>query len=309
MVAPPTTGPYRCPMDVVVAGSSGLLGSALTDHLVRRGHRVRRLVRRPARTGDEISWTDPDLDLGGVDAVVNLGGAGLGDRRWTAGYRRVILSSRTGPTNQLATTLAQTPDGPRVLLQGSAVGFYGDRGNEVLTESSAPGDGFLADVVQQWEAATRPAEDAGIRVVHLRTGIVMSRRGGSFGRLLPLLRLGLGGPLGDGRHVWSWITLVDHVRAIEHLLTSSVSGPVNLTAPHPTPQREIVREIGRVLHRPAVLPVPRPVLRAVLGPFADDICSSQRALPSVLASDGFEHVHPDLPRAAAWVTGRPARPR
>lgn len=296
-------------MDVVVAGSSGLLGSALTDHLVRRGHRARRLVRRPARTGDEISWTTPDLDLGGVDAVVNLGGAGLGDRRWTAGYRRVILSSRTGPTNQLATMLAQTPNGPRVLLQGSAVGYYGDRGDEVLTESSARGDGFLADVVQQWEAATQPAEDAGVRVVHLRTGIVMSRRGGSFGRLLPLLRLGLGGPLGDGRQVWSWITLVDHVRAVEHLLTSSISGAVNLTAPHPAPQREIVREIAGVLHRPAVLPVPRLVLRAVLGPFADDICSSQHALPEALAADGFEHVHPDLTRAAAWVTGRPARPR
>ena len=304
-----TTGPYRCAMDVVVAGSSGLIGSALTDHLVRRGHRVRRLVRRPARTGDEISWTTPDLDLRDVDAVVNLGGAGLGDRRWSAGYRRVILSSRTGPTNQLATTLAQTTDGPRVLLQGSAVGYYGDRGDEILTESSARGDGFLADVVQQWEAATRPAEDAGIRVAHLRTGIVMSRRGGSFGRLLPLLRLGRGGPLGDGRQVWSWITLVDHVRAVEHLLTSSVSGPVNLTAPHPAPQREIVREIARVLHRPAVLSVPRAALRAVLGPFADDICSSQHALPAVLAADGFEHVHHDLTRAAAWVTGKPARPR
>jgi uncharacterized protein (TIGR01777 family) len=300
-------------MRVAVAGSSGLLGSALVGHLTRRGHVVRRLVRRPAQAPDEISWDtegrlDPD-DLRGFDAVVNLGGAGLGDRRWTTSYRRTILRSRTAPTGVLARALADADDGPRVLLQASAVGFYGDRGDEVLTEQSGPGEGFLAEVVQAWEAATAPAAGAGVRVAHLRTGIVMSRRGGSFGRLLPLLRLGVGGPLGDGRNVWPWISLLDHARAIEHLLTADVTGPVNLTAPQPAPQRDIIAEIARTLHRPALVRVPRFALRLVLGDFADDVLSSQRAMPRVLTESGFKHVHPDLPHAAAWVTGRPARPR
>jgi hypothetical protein len=301
---------------VVVAGASGLLGSALVAHLTRRGHDVRRLVRRAAEAPDEIAWSaEGELDpaaLRGVDAVVNLGGAGLGDRRWTASYRSTILRSRTAPTGVLARALADMADlndGPRVFLQASAVGFYGDRGDEVLTEGSTPGEGFLAGVVQAWEAATAPAQEAGVRVAHLRSGIVMARHGGSFGRLLPLLRLGVGGPLGNGRNVWPWITLVDHARAIEHLLTADVSGPVNLTGPEPAPQREIIREIARALHRPAVVRVPRFALRLVLGAFADDVLSSQHALPQVLMDSGFEHVHADLPQAAAWVTGRPVRPR
>ena len=206
-------------MRVVVAGSHGLIGSALVQHLQAGGHEVQRLVRRPARAADEISW-DPGEgrlyagDLAGAHAVVNLGGAGVGDRRWTEAYRRTILQSRTRPTALLARTLAEASDGPRVLLQGSAVGYYGDRGDEVLTEASPRGEGFLADVVEAWEQSTTAAREAGIRVAHLRTGIVMSRSGGSFGRLLPLLRLGVGGPLGAGRNFWPWITLVDQVRAI-----------------------------------------------------------------------------------------------
>ena len=300
-------------MRVAIAGSSGLLGSALVAHLTRRGHDVRRLVRRATTAPDEIAWsTDGDLDpadLRGVDAVVNLGGAGLGDRRWTTRYRSTILRSRTAPTGVIARTLADMADGPRVFLQGSAVGFYGDRGDEVLTERSGPGDDFLAGVVQAWEAATAPAQEVGVRVAHMRSGIVMARKGGSFGRLLPLLRLGVGGPLGDGRNVWPWITLVDHARAIEHLLTADVSGPVNLTGPEPAPQREIIREIARTLHRPAVVRVPRFALRLVLGDFADDVLASQHAVPQVLVDSGFTHVHADLPHAAAWVTGRPIRPR
>ena len=304
-------------MHVVIAGSRGLIGSALRDHLAQCGHRVGRLVRGEPSCSRDIGW-DPaagrlDADrLRGVDAVVNLGGAGLGDRRWTPAYRRTILRSRTGPTALLARTLAELSgaDGaPTVFLQGSAVGFYGDRGDEVLTEASEPGEGFLVDVVRDWEAATRPAEDSGIRVAHLRTGIVMSRSGGSFGRLLPLLRLGLGGPLGAGNNFWSWITLTDQVRAIEHLLTADVAGPVNLTAPAPARQVEVVRAVARELRRPALVRVPRLALRTVLGEFADDVLSSQRALPTVLAASGFEHEHPDLPRAAQWLTARrPARP-
>lgn len=293
-------------MRVLVAGSSGLIGRALVAHLAGRGHRVERLVRRRPATSREIGWDpagrlDP-ADLRGFDAVVNLGGAGIGDRRWSAAYRRQILRSRTEPTALLARSLAQLPDGPRVLLQASAVGVYGDRGGEVLTEASAPGTGFLADVVRQWETATAPAERAGIRVAHLRTGILMSASGGSFGRLLPLLRLGLGGPLGDGHNVWSWITLPDHVRAVEHLLTSSLSGPVNLTGPAPAPQGEIVSAIAAAVRRPALLRVPRLALRVALGPFADDVLSSQHAVPAALLADGFSFDHPTLAEAVDWLT-------
>ena len=302
-------------MHVVLAGSHGMLGRALTAHLVEQGHRVTRLVRRPVVSPAEISW-DPGAgrleaaDLRGVDAVVNLGGAGIGDRRWTAAYKQRILTSRTVPTSLLARTLAdlasgagaEPAEGPRVLLQASAVGVYGDRGDEVLTERSAPGEGFLVDVVRAWEASTAAAEHAGVRVAHLRTGIVMSPDGGSFGRLLPLLRLGVGGPLGDGRNHWAWITLADHVRAVAHLLTSEVSGPVNLTGPDPARQRDVVRAVARELHRPALLAVPRFALRAAVGEFADDILSSQRAVPRVLLDDGFAFEHPDVPAAARWLT-------
>lgn len=308
-------------MHVVLAGSHGMIGRALTAHLTQQGHRVTRLVRRPVVSPAEISWDPPagrldPADLRGVDAVVNLGGAGIGDRRWTAAYKQRILTSRTVPTSLLARVLADLatgPDGdadrPRVLLQASAVGVYGDRGDEVLTEESAPGEGFLAGVVRAWEDATTPAEQAGVRVAHLRTGIVMSPAGGSFGRLLPLLRLGVGGPLGSGRNHWAWITLADHVGAVGHLLTSEVSGPVNLTGPEPAPQREIVRAVARELHRPAVLAVPRFALRAAVGGFADDILSSQRAVPRVLLADGFRFEQPDLASAARWLTRQARAPR
>jgi uncharacterized protein (TIGR01777 family) len=300
-------------MQVVIAGSHGFLGGALTSHLVARGHQVRRLVRRPIVSPVEISWEPDDgrldpADLVGVDAVVNLGGVGLGDHRWTSAYRRRIISSRTQPTRLLATTLGRMTDGPSVLLQASAVGIYGGRADEVLDETSEPGDGFLAEVVKAWESATEPARDR-VRVALMRTGIVLAPGGGALRRLLPLTRLGLAGPLGDGRNVWSWITLADHVRAVEHLLTSSVDGPVNLTAPEPATQREVVASIARHLHRPAVLQVPRFVLRAALGGFADDVLSSQRALPRVLLSDGFTFRYPDLESAAAWVTADRARRR
>lgn len=296
-------------MQIVVAGSHGLLGTALAEHLTARGHQVRRLVRGAAASPSDIVW-EPGAGridaeaLRGTDAVVNLGGAGLGAKRWDDAYRRTILRSRTGPTSLLARTLAELDDGPRVLLQGTAVGYYGDRGDEVLTEDSTYGHDFLAGVVQAWERATAPALEAGVRVAHLRTGIVMSRTGGSFGRLLPLLRLGLGGPLGTGDNYWAWITLVDHVRAVEHLLTAEVEGPVNLTAPAPARQGEIVRALAEALHRPAVLRVPRFALRVVLGEFARDVLASQRALPQVLVRTGFEHLHPDLASAAGWVTSR-----
>lgn len=296
-------------MHVVVAGSHGLIGSALVEHLLAGGHRVRRLVRGRAASPDEIPW-DPARDelspaaLEGADAVVNLGGAGVGDRRWTAAYRSTIVTSRTRPTALIARTVAGMSDGPRTILQGSAVGYYGDRGDEELTETAPGGSGFLADVVRAWEASTAPAEQAGVRVAHLRTGIVLSRSGGSLGRLLPLVRLGLGGALGPGDNLWPWITLADEVRAIEHLLGVDVAGPVNLVGPVPAPQAQVVRALASELRRPAVLRVPRLALRIALGPFADEILASQRVLPGVLHESGFTFTHRDLASAARWVTAR-----
>ena len=297
-------------MHVVLAGSHGLLGRALSARLAEGGHRVTRLVRRPVVSPAEISWDPPSgrldaVGLAGADAVVNLGGVGVGDRRWTRSRRQQILSSRTVPTSVLARAVAEAGTG--TLLQASAVGFYGDRGDEVLTEDSPSGDGFLAGVVRAWEEATRPARDAGVRVVHLRTGIVLSPRGGALGRLLPLLRLGLGGPLGSGRNTWPWITVEDHVRAMEHLLTSAVAGPVNMTGPAPAAQGDVVRAVARELRRPALVRVPRWALRLVLGGFADEVLASQHVLPTVLLGDGFEFRHADLDAAAAWLTSAEAR--
>jgi uncharacterized protein (TIGR01777 family) len=275
---------------------------------------VHRLVRREARSAREISW-DPSrggLDpaaLRGLDAVLNLGGAGLASRPWTSSYRDEILRSRTEPTVLLARTLASMPDGPRVLLQASAVGYYGDRGSEVLTETSARGTGFLADVVDAWEDAAGPAVDAGVRVVQLRTGsMALSRSGGgSSGLLLTAIRLGVGGPLGSGENTWSWITVPDHARAVHHLLESDVHGPVNLTAPVPARQRELIGALAAAVHRPALLRVPEPLLRLALRDVADDLLlSSQRALPTVLEASGFTWAHPTLADAAAWVAAQPS---
>lgn len=296
-------------MKVVIAGSNGLLGNALTAVLTERGWSVHRLVRRPAQSHSEISW-DPDagiLDptaLVGADAVVNLGGASLAHIPWTEAYRRTIVASRTVPTALLARTLASMDAPPPVWLQASAVGFYGDRGEEVLDETSAPGTGFLADLVQDWEAATAPADQAGVAVTHLRTGsVALSPQGGSSGLILRAIKLGVGGPLGPGDNVWSWITVPDHAAAMAHLLTAGVTGPVNLTAPNPATQREVVTTLARALHRPAVLRVPAWALRLVLRDMADELLlSGQRALPTVLSASGFSWRHPTVADAAAWLS-------
>ncbi|GAA3210266.1 TIGR01777 family oxidoreductase [Oerskovia jenensis] len=293
-------------MDIVVAGSHGLIGTELLERLRERGDTVRRLVRRPPQTAHEHFW-DPDEDaldpraLEGADAVVNFAGAGVGDHRWTTEYKRTILESRTRTTNLLARTLAHLDAPPPVFLQGTAVGYYGDRGAEVLTETSGPGRTFLARVVSEWEAATRPAQDAGVRVAHLRTGIVLSPDGGALSRMLPLLRLGVGGKLGSGAQYWSWITLRDHVSAVLHLLDTDVHGPVNLTGPAPATNAEVTRALAAALHRPAALPVPSVALKVVLGEFASDVLGSQRALPRVLEASGFTFEHQDLASAAEWV--------
>ncbi|MGL5817032.1 MAG: TIGR01777 family oxidoreductase [Phycicoccus sp.] len=291
---------------VAVTGSSGLIGSALVAALHEREDQVVRLVRRAPARPDEVRW-DPAsgaLDPGaldGVDAVVNLAGAGVGDRRWSPSYKHAVLASRVDSTRTVAVSIAATGR-PVRLVSGSAVGVYGDRGEERLIEASPPGSGFLVDVVRAWEAAAAPAVEAGAPVAFARTGLVMSPEGGAFGRLLRLARLGLAGPLGNGRQFWPWITLVDEVRALLHLLDHpDVTGPVNLVGAEPHRQAEVARAIGRTLGRPAVLPAPGIALRAVLGEFAGEILGGQRVVGEALIESGFVHEHADLDDACRWL--------
>ncbi len=296
-------------MKVAVTGASGLIGSALVPHLRGRGDEVVRLVRREPGQPDEVRW-DPAagkvdlLGLAGTEAVVHLAGAGVGDHRWTEKYKRQILDSRVDGTRTIARAMAALDPLPRVLVSGSAKDYYGERGDELLDEDASAGIGFFPDVVTAWERAADPARAAGIRVTHPRTGLVMSSQGGAFGRLLPLLRLGLAGPLGSGRQWWSWITLTDQVRALTFLLDEDVHGPVNLGSPRPMPQRELVAVVGRVAHRPTVLPAPAFALRIALGEFAGDILTSNRLVPRALTDAGFTFEHPDAETAAAWLLQR-----
>jgi uncharacterized protein (TIGR01777 family) len=293
---------------VAVTGASGLIGSALVPHLRARGDEVVTLVRRAPRAPGEVRW-DPqsgDVDLAGLagtEAVVHLSGAGVGDKRWTPEYKELIRSSRVDSTRTIATAMAALDPLPRVLVSGSAMGVYGDRGDEELTETSPPGTGYFPDVVTAWEAAAAPAVEAGIRVAYTRTSLVMSRHGGAFGRLVPLAKLGLAGPLGSGRQWWSWLTLQDDVRARAFVIDHEISGPVNFCSPQPLRQRDIAAALGRAAHRPAVLPAPAFVLRAVLGEFAGDILASDRLLPTVLTDAGFTFDHPDVDTAARWTLG------
>ena len=304
-------------MNVVVAGSSGLIGSALVDRLERSGHRVTRLVRNATTTGSasgRVPW-DPDRgtidkgDLaaaGPIGAVVNLAGAGIGDKRWSAERKHIIRDSRLDSTRLLAETLPMCDPLPTVLVNASAVGYYGDRGAEILTESSSPGDGFLAGLCREWEEATRPATEAGIRTVIVRSGIVLAPGGGALGRQLPLFRLGLGGRLGPGNQYRSWISLDDEVSAIVRCLDDeALSGPVNLTAPEPVTDAEFAIGLGRAVHRPAFLPVPATALRLALGGemASEMLLAGQRVVPAALEGCGFEFAHPDLDGALGWVVG------
>jgi hypothetical protein len=281
-------------MDVAITGASGLIGTALVAALGRAGHRPIRVVRKGSGGTDEISW-DPakghiDAEaLEGVDAVVHLAGAGIGDHRWTDSYKSTLLTSRTEGTDLLARTLAGMRRPPRVLLSGSAIGYYGARGDEELTEASAAGEGFLADLCVAWEAATTPAEDAGIRVAHLRTGIVLSRDGGALRKQLPLFKWGLGGRMGSGRQWQSWISIVDEVGAILHLLQADVSGPVNLTAPNPVTNIDFTKALAGALRRPVFLPIPTFGPKLLLGgELAENLLfTGQRVLPSKLQGSGF----------------------
>ncbi|MDV3220787.1 TIGR01777 family oxidoreductase [Intrasporangium sp.] len=297
---------------VAIAGASGLIGGALRRHLVERGDDVVVLVRRPSGASDEVAWDpqsgtlDPNL-LAGVDAIVNLAGAGIGDKRWNDEHKRLVLTSRLDATRTIVGSIAtERQRSGRIvrLVNASAVGYYGDRGDEVLAESSPPGTDFLASVVVAWEQAALAAEpDASVAVI--RTGLVMSPDGGAFKPLLLLSRLGLGGPLGSGRQWWPWITLTDEVRAIAHLVDDpDLTGAFNLAAPDEARQADIARALARALHRPAVLPVPQFALRAVIGEFADGIVASQRVHPERLAAAGFVFEQPDLASAVRWTVQR-----
>ncbi len=302
-------------MDVLVTGSSGFIGTALVETLVETGHRPIRALRADrVPTGvDAIAW-DPEagrIDAGaleGIDGVVHLAGAGIGDKRWTDDRKRLILESRTGPTRLLADTLAALQKPPPVLVSGSAIGYYGDRADEPRTETSPPGDDFVADVCRRWEDAAQPAADAGIRVVTIRTGLVLGRGGGLLGRLLTPFRLGAGGRLGDGKQWMSWISIEDEVDAITHALrTDALRGPVNLTAPHPVTNSDFTRALARAVRRPALLPTPLLPLKALYGEELVEhlLLASQNVLPERLTASRFTFEHPTLESALAAALAKP----
>ncbi|GHB37822.1 epimerase [Streptomyces cirratus] len=268
--------------------------------LLADGHQVVRLVRRAAARDGEAVWdpaggyVDP-VGLAGCAAVVHLAGAGVGDRRWTAAYKREIRDSRVLGTATIARAVAAMEEPPAVLVSGSAVGYYGDTADRTVDEDAPAGEGFLPSVCVEWEAAAAPARAAGIRTVFARTGLVVSAEGGAWGKLFPVFRAGLGGRLGDGRQYWSHISMHDEVAALRHLIdTPDLTGPVNLTAPEPLTNREVTAAMGRVLRRPAVFAIPAPAMRVLLGEFAQDVLGSQRVRPTRLLESGFVFRHPDI---------------
>lgn len=292
---------------IAISGSSGLIGTALAAALARDGHVVKHLVRREARGMNEIVWhpEQGQIDaarLEGVDVVVNLSGEPL-DQRWNSDVKRRIRESRVKATTLLATTVASMKRKPSAMLSGSAVGIYGNRGDELLDERSAAGNGFLAEVCREWEASTRAADDAGVRVVHLRTGLVLARQGGLLAKLLTPFKLGLGGKLGSGDQWMSWIALDDWVGALRFVLaTDDVSGPVNMVAPNPSRNVEFTRAVANELHRPAAIPVPAFALKVAFGEMANEAAlASQRAAPAALLRAGYDFTFPTLDQALASI--------
>jgi uncharacterized protein (TIGR01777 family) len=291
---------------ILVSGASGYIGTELVAQLRQAGHRVTRLVRRPARVADEKSWDpysgtlDPAI-IDGTDAVINLSGASLARLPWTHSYKRTILESRRSATRTLARAIASAAIPPEVFVSGSAVGFYGDRPGEALTEESGQGDGFLARVVASWEAETHPAA-AATRVVHARTGVVIGD-GGATRPIMLLARLGVAGPIAGGEQHWPWISLRDEAAALVHLATgSTVNGPVNLAAPTPSTAGELVSLIAKRLHRPYWLPVPAWAIRAALATAGSDLLLvDQVVAPTVLTADGFRFRHPTAAEAVAAI--------
>ncbi len=297
-------------MRIAVSGSSGMVGSALISSLTREGHRVTRLVRRAA-AGEDVAWDIAqgvkDLSrLEGVDAVVHLAGENIAAGRWTAARKEEIRRSRVEGTRRLCESLARLSRRPKVLVSASAMGFYGDRGDEVLRENSPPGNDFLAQVCREWEAATEPASQAGIRVVHLRFGLILSPAGGALKKMLLPFKLGVGGRIGSGRQFMSWIAIDDSVGAIHHaIVTESLQGPVNAVTPTPVTNAEYTRTLARVLSRPAVAPMPAFAARIAFGEMADALLlASQRVMPTRLQETGYRFKHPELDGALRHLLGR-----
>lgn len=289
---------------IAITGASGLIGSALTSHLRDKGENVIKLVRREPRSKDEAFWNPVDgkvdLDaLEDVDSIVHLAGAGVGDKRWSAAYKSEILNSRLYGTSTIANAAEQLK--VKSLISSSAIGWYGETGNRAVTENDRGGDDFLAHVCLEWERAADTAPS--VRTVKIRTGLVLDPTGGALGRMMPLFRFGLGGKLGSGKQWWSWITLHDQVRAIDYLIDSDLSGPVNLTAPNPATNSEFTAALARALRRPALFPVPGFALKIALGGFSTEILGSKRVLPERLNESGFifdfPHLAPALAKLAA----------
>lgn len=297
-------------MHIAITGSHGLIGRHLMPALSARGHDLLRLVRGPAGAG-EAHW-DPDHSLleastlDGIDAVVHLGGVGVASRRWNDSHKRAVLDSRVRSTALVARTLAGMGEGPKILISASAIGYYGERGDVELDESSVRGTGFLADVCHQWETATRPASEAGVRTVMLRSGIVQARDGGALAAQLPLFRLGLGAKLGSGEQWTSWVSIDDEVGAIAHALASSdLEGPMNVVSPNPVTNADYTRVLARVLRRPALFSLPAPLIKAALGTqmAEETLLVSQRVRPGVLMSSGYSFRHPGLEAALQAACG------
>jgi uncharacterized protein (TIGR01777 family) len=293
-------------MNVLVSGGTGFIGSALIPELEAGGHSVKRLTRNPRSEGD-IRW-DPDAgtiegDLAGFDTVVHLGGESIAEGRWTSEKKRRILESRRKGTRLLAEKISGLTEPPSVMVSASAIGYYGDRGNELLTEESEPGTLFLSEVCREWEAAAEPARDAGVRVVHPRIGIVLSTEGGALGATLPIFKFGGGGKIGSGRQYWSWVACDDVVGAIVHAIdTETLSGPVNVVAPDPPTNAEYTRVLGHVLGRPTFLTVPAPAARVAIGGMADELLmASARVEPARLEETGYEYRHPELEGALRYL--------
>lgn len=294
---------------IAITGATGLVGSALGPFLSSAGHTVVPVSRRPIAGGIQWDPASGALDgaaWDGLDAVIHLAGENIAEGRWSDGRKAALRQSRVGPTALLASTLAGLSSPPRVLISASAVGIYGDRGDEVLTESSLPADDFLGRLAGAWESAAEPAVGAGIRVVHPRFGLILSPAGGVLERLLTPFRLGLGGPLGDGRQYMSWIAIDDVLRALHHLLDSEMlRGPVNLAAPTPVRNQAFTETLGDILHRPTVIPVPAFALRAVFGEMADALLlASQRVEPATLTASGYRFQYPELEGALRHLLDR-----
>lgn len=292
---------------IAITGSSGLIGSALVGHLKSEGHTVQRLVRRDPISSDEIKW-DPksgyvDIEaLRGVDAVIHLAGVGVGDKRWSKKYRAEILNSRLLGTTAIANAVAEVK--PSLFISASAIGWYGESGNRGVIESDSSGDDFLAAVCREWEAAADLAGTS-VRTVKIRTGLVLDPTGGALGKMLPLFRIGLGGKLGSGKQWWSWITLHDHIRAIDFILShKEIEGPVNLTSPNPVTNQEFTSALARAMKRPALFPAPAIALKLALGGFSSEILGSKKVIPQKLSEAGFTWDYPHVSSALEVLVER-----